>query len=336
MHVNFQVLNFKLNAANNLVQSNNPKKPELQFKKVQTQDCFVKFKGSDDDDDLFKTCPIDVDAIEAFGEKFLHGLRSQGIDGDVSPDVAQAEYRKYRKNIDPLMFSNDNNQVLKHEFVNVADWQYDRSINKKKRGEDINLLKALEEMVNNINEMTQNHQIFCSVDLYSEKITPKDILDIALKNLKGSLGERKVEVKNAGLLENIEGYCNSNPFTNYTIFSNLIGNAAKYSPAGSKITVDFEKRDIEHIDSDGKKSGKFSTKYYVIVDDEGIGIEPEDQERVLKKGERGSNAGEIGGTGFGLHAVYEESSRDVKITSPLYPDEPKYKGTRIEARIRKY
>jgi signal transduction histidine kinase len=69
------------------------------------------------------------------------------------------------------------------------------------------------------------------------------------------------------------------------IFSNLLSNAAKYSPAGS--AVDFAVR-REHGDA------------LFTVSDRGIGIPAEDQPRIFEAFQRAGNVGEIVGSGLGL------------------------------------
>jgi len=66
------------------------------------------------------------------------------------------------------------------------------------------------------------------------------------------------------------------------LFGNLIGNAIKYSPAGSTITLRLKNRCF-------------------TIEDEGIGIEPEKLKEIFKKYERGTNYS--GGFGVGLSIV---------------------------------
>jgi signal transduction histidine kinase len=70
---------------------------------------------------------------------------------------------------------------------------------------------------------------------------------------------------------------------------NILGNAIKYSPDGGEIRVRLEARGDEVL---------------VRVSDRGIGIAPEDLERVFVRFERGGNAaGRFSGTGIGLAAA---------------------------------
>ncbi len=72
------------------------------------------------------------------------------------------------------------------------------------------------------------------------------------------------------------------------ILSNLLGNAVRYSPAGTKISVTL---DIS------------AQSFSLTVADEGIGIPEAERERVFEPFARGSNVGQINGTGLGLNIV---------------------------------
>jgi PAS domain S-box-containing protein len=72
------------------------------------------------------------------------------------------------------------------------------------------------------------------------------------------------------------------------ILSNLLSNAARYSPAGSAVSVTLALHD-DH--------------YAVVIADQGIGIPAPDRARLFEPFVRGSNVGEIGGTGLGLNIV---------------------------------
>ena len=72
------------------------------------------------------------------------------------------------------------------------------------------------------------------------------------------------------------------------IVSNLLGNAARYSPAGTLITIQAE--------SD-------SQRVKLSVEDQGIGIPEPDRDRIFEPFERGSNVGVTKGSGLGLSIV---------------------------------
>lgn len=72
------------------------------------------------------------------------------------------------------------------------------------------------------------------------------------------------------------------------ILSNLLSNAARYSPAGSPVTMRLT------VEATGAR---------LEVEDQGIGIPPADVGRLFQPFERGSNIGNIKGTGLGLSIV---------------------------------
>jgi two-component system, OmpR family, sensor kinase len=74
----------------------------------------------------------------------------------------------------------------------------------------------------------------------------------------------------------------------FQMFSNLLGNAIKYSPAGGAIEVD---------------ATTCAHEVNVIVADRGIGIPADDLVRLFERYHRGSNVSGIVGTGVGLYLV---------------------------------
>jgi len=74
----------------------------------------------------------------------------------------------------------------------------------------------------------------------------------------------------------------------FQVFSNLLSNAIKYSPGGGNIDVDA---DI------------VANEVVVAISDHGIGIPPDDLDRVFERYHRGGNVSGIVGTGVGLYLV---------------------------------
>lgn len=72
------------------------------------------------------------------------------------------------------------------------------------------------------------------------------------------------------------------------IFSNLLSNAAKYSPAGNLVRFTARRQDEDAV---------------LTVEDHGIGIPEEDRASLFTAFHRGSNVGEAPGTGLGLVIV---------------------------------
>lgn len=74
----------------------------------------------------------------------------------------------------------------------------------------------------------------------------------------------------------------------YSVLSNLLGNAIKYSAQGSRILL--------------RLSGT-NARIYFQIQDEGIGISPEDQAKLFEPFYRGQNSSYATGTGLGLAVV---------------------------------
>ncbi len=85
-----------------------------------------------------------------------------------------------------------------------------------------------------------------------------------------------------------DGMIDSDPSLLHHVFSNLLSNAVRYSPPGTTVRVRLE-------------AGAEQVR--VVVEDEGIGIPPADRVRIFEPFERGSNVGNIQGTGLGLNIV---------------------------------
>jgi hypothetical protein len=73
-----------------------------------------------------------------------------------------------------------------------------------------------------------------------------------------------------------------------TILTNLIGNAIKYSPEVSEITITINEN---------------NNRYIIIIKDQGIGIAEADKKFLFSRFFRGSNVENIKGTGLGLNIV---------------------------------
>jgi signal transduction histidine kinase len=72
------------------------------------------------------------------------------------------------------------------------------------------------------------------------------------------------------------------------ILNNLLSNAIKYSPSGSDVKFELSCQDTQAI---------------FRIQDEGIGIPEEDQQRLFESFHRAKNVGNVPGTGLGLAIV---------------------------------
>ena len=136
------------------------------------------------------------------------------------------------------------------------------------------------------------------------------ILDEFLSLTKIEEGEIELHPKVLNLKEYLDGMCQN--FKNFTkpgqnivyyhegpdninvdqsilrnIMDNLVSNAIKYSPENSNIYV------TSHVNE----------QIFLTIKDQGIGIPEEDQKHLFERFFRASNAGNVQGTGLGLHIL---------------------------------
>lgn len=115
------------------------------------------------------------------------------------------------------------------------------------------------------------------------------LVEEALSLLKGLAGEKGILLNQAGMAE-YSTWADSRMFS--AIVRNLVTNAIKFSPTGSKITVAVEETDAKTI---------------VRVEDKGVGMPPEKVEDLLKGANVTSTSGteQEAGFGFGFKIVMD-------------------------------
>ena len=100
------------------------------------------------------------------------------------------------------------------------------------------------------------------------------------------------------------------------VFSNLVSNAVKYSPDGTRIWVEGK------VDDDGS--------VLIAVHDEGVGIPADEIDKLFERYFRASTSVGIIGTGIGLHmvkALVTMHGGDVNVSSVVG------KGTTFSVRL---
>jgi len=118
-----------------------------------------------------------------------------------------------------------------------------------------------------------------------EILVVKEILQECIREMKANLDHKKVEC-----ILNMDSNCIvfADKAMMYTVFRNLIINAVKFSFPGGKIRVN---------------TNKFKNGCNIRVSDEGIGIQPEIQEKLFSSAEVVSTPGTTGESGSGLGLV---------------------------------
>ena len=161
--------------------------------------------------------------------------------------------------------------------------------------------ERLSEMIDDLLELEKIE--FGGLVIKKEKIIPHKEINKILSTIEALLVEKKLVVKN-DINEDLILRTDKESFR--SIFSNLLNNAIKYSPTGSKIVFNAAKK---------KKSIVISIK------DNGYGIEKNSIKRVFERFYRSSKArAHTKGTGLGLALVKQLSSRigaNVKVESQI-------------------
>ncbi len=156
----------------------------------------------------------------------------------------------------------------------------------------------MEELIEDILDSTRlDHD---GMDLKVEEVDMTLLVGEILRRLKYHLTETNVAVR-VEPLPTVQ----CDPWAMTKVFTNLIGNAVNYR--------DPTRGPYIHLSAKEEEEG-----FAFLVEDNGIGIPEEDQEKVFRKFERGSNTGGINGTGLGLYIVRElvrKHGGDVTFTS---------------------
>jgi len=149
-----------------------------------------------------------------------------------------------------------------------------------------------------------------------ELIYPQEIASESLEEVRLAAAQKGVQVRAAGPTEFQPIIAARRRLRQ--VLSNLLANAIKFSPEGSKVLL----------------SAQDESDYLIIeVADEGIGIPAEDQEHIFDDFFRASNAEDVSGAGLGLSVakkIIDAHNGTIHVESPY---EPNKSGTRFTVRI---
>lgn len=125
-----------------------------------------------------------------------------------------------------------------------------------------------------------------------------ELVERVASELQGTTTDHEMTLR----LPNLPLMVSVDEFRMSQVFSNLIGNAIKYSPAGT--TIDIA---VESVSSAAVPLAVTPGKWVCVeISDHGIGIAPEEQERLFERFFRASNAkGKARGMGLGLFIARE-------------------------------
>ena len=161
--------------------------------------------------------------------------------------------------------------------------------------------ERLSEMIDDLLELEKIE--FGGLVTKKEKLIPHKEINKILSTIEALLVEKKLVVKN-DINEDLILRTDKESFR--SIFSNLLNNAIKYSPTGSKIVFNAAKKQKSIV---------------ISIKDNGYGIEKNSIKRVFERFYRSSKArAHTKGTGLGLALVKQLSSRigaNVKVESQI-------------------
>lgn len=252
--------------------------------------------------------PIDVDTLPGLVKDFLAGKREM---------VAVAEERAYlreysqklvdrlQEKIEELTKVNEelrHTDVMKSRFISIAAHELrtpltviqgylsmlTQSGDEATYRLDDNVLGVIEGIakgVERLNIIVEEMLDITKIEggtlkLHMGPVSLKDVIAAAIRKLRPLAEERKQEIVVADLggMPLVQGDANRL----LQVFTNLIGNSIKYTPDGGRISLSIKVRkkilDQQYAPSAGQ--GGFIE---AIVEDTGVGIAEEDQERIFKR-----------------------------------------------------
>ena len=144
------------------------------------------------------------------------------------------------------------------------------------------IAKGMERLNTIVEEMLDVTRIESgALKLHMGPVSLKDVITAAARKLKTFAEERKQEIVVADLsgMPPVKGDANRL----LQVFMNLIGNSIKYTPDGGRISLNVRGIEPGEVLAPQVQSAGQSAFIEVIVEDTGVGIAEEDQERIFKR-----------------------------------------------------
>lgn len=218
--------------------------------------------------------------------------------------IAEMELLNAKENLTSALEKEKELNELKTRFLSMISHEYrtpltviltstyiiDRLFEGKEREE---FDKFLSKIRNSVETMTQLHDNVLTIGkseagtlkIYPSNIDIIKLSDEILEEMKIIEDKKHFYVFNKNF-EKLELYTDIKLIRQ--LLSNLLSNAAKYSPEESTVALDIIADKIN---------------YTIRVSDQGMGIADEDKKRLFESFHRGGNIGAISGTGLGLAIV---------------------------------
>lgn len=172
----------------------------------------------------------------------------------------------------------------------------------------------------------KRYELLLEKGLDKNNLSQYQMFEMALDSVIERATRKRITIKvqNENILQDCSELLGMSNYRLYTVFSNLIQNAVKYSPQDTNITIEFTRKNFK-----GVKYITFS------VLDQGIGI-PKKERRKVFDGHRASNAVKLGidGTGYDIQRVNKilkacYTYNRFLITSPLDKNNKNFPGTKV-------
>ncbi|TEU14864.1 MAG: hybrid sensor histidine kinase/response regulator, partial [Anaerolineales bacterium] len=253
--------------------------------------------------------PIDVDTLPDLIKDFLAGKREM---------VAVAEERVYlreysqklvdrlQEKIEELTKANEklrHTDEMKSRFISIAahelrtpltliqgylsmltqsggeaTYQLDDNVMEMIQG----MAKGLERLTTIVEEMLDVTRIESgTLKLHLGPVSLKDVIMAAVRKLKPFAKEREQEIAVPDLsgMPTVKGDANRL----LQVFTNLIGNSIKYTPDGGRLSLSVRVMEAGKVLGPDVRATGRGEFIEVIVEDTGVGIAEEDQERIFKR-----------------------------------------------------
>ncbi len=186
-----------------------------------------------------------------------------------------------------------------------------------------NSSRELCDLINQLLELNEKKPAVASPRLTFTDCRLHELVESAIDQV-APLAERAGVVIDDSAVAPVDSIC-GNPRGLKRVFVNLLANAVKFTPRGGRVDV-IVLNNSESSALPGNGSGSISASdedwaVTVTVADNGIGIAPEDQERIFTEGERVDKDAPLGeSTGIGLsycRQVLAEHGGDIAVRSSL-------------------
>ncbi len=172
------------------------------------------------------------------------------------------------------------------------------SLNRQQRdflGITHNNTNKMIRLVNNLIAVSEMEQE--AIQIEPQAVDMKDVVEEAVQAICAMATEYQLDLE-VNLPRDLRP-ARGDPERLRQIMDNLLNNAMRYTPPGGRITIWAAEANLE-------EEGTSSQHYLVVnIRDTGVGIPPEEHDRIFEKFYRrdGSSSGETGGTGMGLAIV---------------------------------